>query len=211
MDLNHLRKEYNSKRLTISSMHANPFFQFNAWLQEAIKKKLIEPNAMTLSTATKEGKPSSRVVLLKEVDDEGLLFYTNYESRKGKELIENPFASLNFYWKELERQLTIEGTIQKLSTEKSTTYFHSRPRASQLSAWVSSQGNVISSHEWMEDRFSELQKEFEGKEIPLPPYWGGFRLVPTLFIFWQGQRNRLHDRFRYQKNNEEWKIDQIAP
>lgn len=211
MKFNSLRKEYRSRPLTLNALDRNPFSQFNMWLQEAIDANIVEPNAMTLSTASKEGKPSSRIVLLKGLDKQGFEFYTNYESRKGSELIDNPYAMLNFYWRELEKQVTIEGTVEKLSKEKSLAYFHTRPRSSQISAWCSPQGHVISSREWLESRFKEIEKEYENKEIPLPPFWGGFRLIPIQFIFWQGQENRLHDRFRYQLANSKWQIDQLAP
>lgn len=211
MKFNYLRKEYRNRPLMLSALDRNPFSQLKMWLQEAIDANVMEPNAMTLSTASKEGRPSSRIVLLKGLEDEGLEFYTNYQSRKGCELIDNPYASLNFYWKELEKQVSIDGTVEKLSQEKSLVYFHQRPRNSQIGAWCSPQGQVISSKGWLEQHFLDVQQQYENKEIPLPPFWGGFRLVPDLFLFWQGQENRLHDRFRYTRTTDGWHIDQLAP
>jgi pyridoxamine 5'-phosphate oxidase len=211
MSLADLRKDYSMSGLLEKDLARDPFRQFDKWFQEAEAAKLVEPNAMTLATATKDGRPSARTVLLKGVDGRGFVFYTNYESRKGRELAENPRASLAFPWIALERQVIIEGSLAKLSREESAAYFHSRPRASQLGAWVSQQSAIITGRAVLEDAMKALEKKHAGAEIPLPPAWGGYRLSPESVEFWQGRRSRLHDRLRYRREAGEWIVERLAP
>jgi len=212
-----IRKDYifNEKNelnvLNEFTISKDPLSQFTKWFETALEDDPSEANAMFLATSTKEGKPSLRTVLLKGYDAEGFLFFTNYESRKGKELMENPYASLLFFWKGLERQVRIEGSIEKVSKEISETYFHSRPFESQLAALSSDQSSVIPDRKCLEDKFNTLKEKFNGNEIPLPENWGGFRLVPDKIEFWQGRQNRLHDRILYSLRNGEWKIERLAP
>lgn len=190
----------------------NPFNQFRSWFGQAEAAVPILPNAMTLATATKDGTPSARVVLLKDFDQQGFVFYTNYESTKGLELDQNPIAALCFYWPDLGRQVRITGTTTRTSRQESEVYFHSRPIDSQLGAWASNQGEVITSREVLEARMEELLRKYEGKQIPLPPYWGGYRLAPSVFEFWQSRPSRLHDRLRYTRGNAgDWLIDRLSP
>jgi pyridoxamine 5'-phosphate oxidase len=190
----------------------NPFKQFEKWFKHAEASVPILPNAMTLATATKAGVPSSRVVLLKDFDEHGFVFYTNYQSQKGLELDENPIATLSFYWAEPARQVRITGTATRTSRSESEAYFQTRPIDSQLGAWASNQSEVIGSRELLERRMEELQKEYEGKRIPLPPYWGGYRVAPFIFEFWQNRPSRLHDRLRYKPSGGgEWVIERLAP
>lgn len=191
-----------------SDLLLNPFEQFKKWFQEAAD--LLEPSAMQLSTYN-NGAPSIRTVLLKSFDAHGFVFYTNYESRKGHELAKNPQISLLFLWKEQERQVTIEGIASKTSRDESATYFASRPRQSQLSALTSQQGKTLSSRAELERQFAVNEKKYAGKEIPLPPFWGGFRVVPHRFEFWQGQPFRLHDRFQYCYRDGLWEIERLYP
>ncbi|MFA6962799.1 MAG: pyridoxamine 5'-phosphate oxidase [Opitutaceae bacterium] len=212
MSLADLRKEYSLSGLLEKDLARDPFRQFDRWFQEAEAAKIIEPNAMTLATATKDGRPSARTVLLKGVDGRGFVFYTNYESRKGRELAENPRASLVLPWIAIERQVIIEGTITKVSREESAAYFHSRPRASQLGAWVSQQSSIITGRAVLEDTMKALDKKHAGAEVPVPPAWGGYRLVPESVEFWQGRRSRLHDRLRYRRESgSDWIIERLAP
>ncbi|MBC8040384.1 MAG: pyridoxamine 5'-phosphate oxidase [Opitutaceae bacterium] len=211
MSLADLRKDYSLSGLLEKDLARDPFRQFDKWFQEAEAAKLVEPNAMTLATATKDGRPSARTVLLKGVDGRGFVFYTNYESRKGRELAENPRASLVFPWIALERQVIVEGALTKLSREESAAYFHSRPRASQLGAWVSQQSSIITGRSVLEDAMKALEKKHAGAEIPLPPAWGGYRLSPESVEFWQGRRSRLHDRLRYRREAGEWIVERLAP
>ena len=208
---NNGKKNNQSNELNERSVDKNPFIQFGKWYEGVLSSKLNEPASMMLSTADVNGNPSARIVLLKEIDDSGFVFYTNYGSRKGKDLKENPKAALTFFWDELLRQIRIEGRIEKISKETSKKYFSSRPRESQIGAWVSAQSSVIPNREILENKFDELEEKFGNEEIPLPDFWGGYRVIPNYFEFWQGRENRLHDRICYKKENDEWKIFRIAP
>ncbi|HEY7750733.1 MAG TPA: pyridoxamine 5'-phosphate oxidase [Ignavibacteriaceae bacterium] len=210
-NISNLRKEYKLNILSEENVSKNPFKQFNNWFQDVLKSGVIEPNAMILATSNKKSNPSARTVLLKNFNEKEFLFFTNYKSRKGKELKNNPFASLLFYWPELQRQVRIEGKIKKVSREMSAEYFHSRPRDAQIAAWVSNQSSKVSDRKFLDARFEELKKKFGNDEIPLPDYWGGFRLIPDYFEFWQGRENRLHDRICYDLKNKKWKISRLAP
>jgi pyridoxamine 5'-phosphate oxidase len=203
--------ESPEKVLSERNINKNPFEQFSLWYNEALNAGFLHPDAMTLAASTKDGKPSARIVLLKSFDDDGFIFFTNYSSKKGKELIENPFASLMFYWDKLDKQVRIEGSTEMITKQESEEYFHSRPRGSQLGALASEQSRVIENRRVLEDKFDELNKKFEGKEIPMPVNWGGFKLIPDYFEFWQSQDNRLHDRICYVKENDNWKIKRLAP
>jgi pyridoxamine 5'-phosphate oxidase len=206
-----IRKTYSTGALNESDVLANPIEQFKVWLQQAIEAEMLEPTAMTLATATKDGKPSARTVLLKNVDEHGFVFYTNYDSRKANELSENPNAALLFLWDRLERQVRIEGTMSKVSREQSEAYFKSRPHGSQLGAWVSHQSETIASREVLEEKMRELQNKFTEGNVPLPEFWGGYTLKPESIEFWQGRPSRLHDRLRYLKISEGWKIERLSP
>ncbi len=210
-DISKLRRDYLLTELNETNVKKDPFDQLNVWMEETIKSNLIDPSAMILATANKNAEPSVRVVLLKGIDAEGLIFFTNYESRKGKDISENPQASLLFFWKELERQIRISGKVKEVSKKESEDYFHSRPYESQLAALASKQSSIISDRQYLEGKFEELKKEFNGKEIPLPSFWGGFKLIPESFEFWQGRENRLHDRISYMKGKRDWKIVRLAP
>ena len=190
----------------------NPFKQFEKWFKQAEAVVPILPNAMTLATATKQGVPSARVVLLKDFDEQGFVFYTNYQSQKGRELDDNPIAALSFYWPQPARQVRITGTVTRTSRSESEAYFQTRPIDSQLGAWASNQSEVISGRDVLERRMEELTKEYEAKRVGLPPYWGGYRVVPYMFEFWQNRASRLHDRLRYGLGSEgEWVIERLAP
>lgn len=212
MTLADLRKDYSLAGLTEKELARDPFRQFEKWFQEAEAAKLAEPNAMILATATRDGRPSSRTVLLKGLDGRGFVFYSNYESRKGRELEGNPSASLLFPWIALERQVIVEGKVTKVAREECEAYFHSRPRLSQLSAWVSQQSSIISGREVLEENLRALEKKYAGQEVPLPPHWGGWRLSPETVEFWQGRRSRLHDRLRYRREKDgAWLVERLAP
>ncbi len=209
--LQNLRQDYKAAQLNESDIVDSPFVQFEKWFNDAIKAEIFEPNVMTLATADRSGKPNARIVLLKGFDDQGFSFYTNYLSQKGKELKKNPQACLVFFWAELERQVRIEGKIEKLDKETSEAYFQSRPIGSQISAIASPQSQVVQSRSVLEQKVEELTKQFEGKLIPKPAHWGGYILKPTAVEFWQGRSSRLHDRIRYVLVNGSWKIDRLAP
>jgi pyridoxamine 5'-phosphate oxidase len=212
MPLADLRKDYSLAGLVEKDLARDPFRQFSKWFEEAEAAKVPEPNAMTLATADREGRPSARTVLLKGLDGRGFVFYTNFESRKGRELEANPRASLLFLWLGLERQVTVEGTVAKISREESDAYFHSRPQLSQLAAWASSQSSILSGRAALEQSFKAVEKKFEGREVPLPPHWGGYRVSPETVEFWQGRRSRLHDRLRYRRGKDgDWSVERLAP
>jgi pyridoxamine 5'-phosphate oxidase len=212
MDLTALREEYTRNGLTKKDLALDPFEQFETWFQQASEAELSEPNAMSLATVSGKGEPSIRTVLLKYFDKKGFVFFTNYESRKAQQIEENPHVALLFLWLPLERQVKIQGTASKISTAESLNYFTSRPRGSQLGAWCSAQSSVISSRKLLEMKFEELKYKFQHGEIPLPSFWGGYRVTPKQFEFWQGRPNRLHDRFSYTLTNEAtWDIHRLAP
>jgi pyridoxamine 5'-phosphate oxidase len=206
-----LRREYRIGELVESQIAADAIEQFSRWFAEAQRPDILEPNAMTLATADAAGKPAGRIVLLKGFDERGFVFFTNYTSRKGFELADNPRASLIFFWQPLERQVRIDGNVEKVSREESVAYFRSRPVASQIGAWVSHQSGVIASRDELERREAELKKKFAGGEVPTPDFWGGYRVVPHEIEFWQGRRSRLHDRILYTRNGSGWKIQRLAP
>lgn len=194
-----------------SNVDRNPFKQFTIWYEVILNSSEIkEPSAMVLASSSKEGIPSVRTVLLKGYDENGFLFFTNYESRKGKNLIENPYAELLFYWMDLQRQVRISGRVEKTSKEESKIYFRTRLLKSRIGAWASKQSGEIPNREYLENQFSEFEKKF-GEDIPLPPNWGGFRLIPERFEFWQGRESRLHDRICYKKEGDNWEIVRLAP
>ncbi len=211
MILADLRKDYALAGLAEKDLARDPFRQFEKWFSEAEAAKVAEPNAMILATATRDGRPSTRTVLLKSVDGRGFVFYSNYESRKGRELDANPRASLLFPWISLERQVIVEGTVAKVAREESEAYFHARPRASQLGAWVSAQSTIISDRRVLDDSLKALEQKYAGQEVPLPPHWGGWRLAPENVEFWQGRRNSLHDRLRYRREKDGWIVERLAP
>lgn len=209
-EIQNLRRQYSKSTLSASSVSKDPFKQFEKWFHDVLKSGFLEPNAMTLATATKTGKPSARIVLLKGIHDNGFVFYTNYKSKKGKDIEENPYGSLLFYWDKLERQIRIEGTIEKVSQKESEEYFNTRPYKSRLGAWASKQSSVIESRSAIVKEFLKYMMKFKN-HVPLPDVWGGYRLIPDSFEFWQGRPNRLHDRVRYSKNKSSWKIERLAP
>jgi pyridoxamine 5'-phosphate oxidase len=211
MSLADLRKDYSLTGLVEKDLARDPFRQFEKWFQEAEAAKLHEPNAMILATATRDGRPSARTVLLKGLDGRGFVFYTNYESRKGRELEANARASMVFPWIGLERQVVIEGTVTKVAREESEAYFHSRPHPSQLSAWASQQSAIVSGRAVLEDSLKAVEKKHAGHEVPLPPHWGGYRLAPETVEFWQGRRSRLHDRLRYRREKDGWITERLSP
>ena len=212
MTLADLRKEYSLAGLAEKDLAKDPFRQFEKWFQEAEAAKIHEPNAAVLSTATKDGRPSSRMVLLKGIDGRGFVFYTNYNSRKGIEIESNPRVSFMFPWVALERQVIVEGPVTRTTREESEAYFHVRPRASQLAAWASSQSSIISGRGALEESMKATEGKFAGAEAPLPPHWGGFRLSPETVEFWQGRRSRLHDRLRYRRGADGlWTVERLAP
>jgi pyridoxamine 5'-phosphate oxidase len=209
-DLAQLRRDYELKTLDESHVDRDPMKQFGVWMVEAIHAQVPEPTAMTLATADKEGRPSGRVVLLKGVDARGFVFFTNYSSRKGRELADNPQAALTFLWKELERQVRIEGRVEKVSAEESATYYATRPLGARIGAWASPQSEVIENRAWLEGRWDALSREY-GESPSLPPHWGGYRVTPEYLEFWQGRRSRLHDRITYTRAGSAWKLARLAP
>ncbi|WP_259070637.1 pyridoxamine 5'-phosphate oxidase [Mucilaginibacter sp. X4EP1] len=211
-ELKNLREEYNAAALTEASTKSDPIKQFEKWFNEAQEAQVPELNAMTLATATPDGRPSARIVLLKGYHEGGFVFFTNYLSRKGKEINKNPNGALTFFWPSVERQIRIEGTLEKVTREESEKYFHSRPHNSQIGAVVSPQSQEIDNREIIEQKWNELATEYEGKEVPKPSFWGGYILKPRLIEFWQGRPSRLHDRILYKKiDNKNWKKVRLAP
>lgn len=209
-----LRQEYAQAELTAEHVADDPIEQFQTWFDEALEAELTDPNAMTLATAAPDGSPSARIVLLKGVDERGFRFFTNYESRKGAELAQNPHAALVFWWGPLERQVRIEGTVERLSEAESNEYFRRRPRGSQLGAWASSQSRVVEGREVLKKNLEEIRAEYdEADSIPRPPHWGGYVVRPTQIEFWQGRPNRLHDRLRYRRDDVDdgWTLERLAP
>jgi len=206
-----LRKEYSSAGLDESDAHPDPIAQFRRWFDEALAAGLHEPNAMTVATATPDGRPSARVVLLKGFDERGFVFYTNYEGRKGGELQTNPYCAIVFYWGELERQVRVEGRASRVPEEESDEYFGSRPRGSRLGAWASEQSRPVESRGALEERLRDLEAEYEGREVPRPPFWGGYRVEPEVIEFWQGRENRLHDRLVYRRSGGSWRRERLQP
>ncbi len=206
-----LRLNYSLKELNESAVNPDAIAQFQAWFAEALAAQLPEPNAMTLATATADGTPSARIVLLKGCDCQGFTFFTNYESRKGQELAANPQAVLVFLWQALERQVRIEGRVEKVTPEETEAYFHARPIASQIGAWASHQSQVIPSRDVLQQRYQDLEARYAGQVIPRPEHWGGYRVIPHHIEFWQGRPSRLHDRLRYRLDNDQWVIERLSP
>lgn len=207
-----IRRDYSLKTLNEGEVADSPFLQFADWWQQAIESEIDEVNAMTLATASLEAVPSARIVLLKGYDENGFVFYTNYESAKGRELAENPKASLLFFWKELERQIRITGIVEKVSAAESDEYFLSRPTGSQIGAWASPQSHVIENRSWLEKQVKMLEEKFSTEAVTRPAHWGGYRVKPVIIEFWQGRSSRLHDRLQYSlQENGSWKIERLAP
>lgn len=211
MNIGSIRKEYRLQSLLESGVHSDPIQQFGVWWQQAIESEIDEVNAMTLATVNAEGNPSARIVLLKDYSDDGFVFFTNYESRKGKDLQANARAALVFFWKELERQVRIEGTVSRISAAANDAYFHSRPEQSQLGAWASKQSSMIQSREELEARYKSYEQQFAGAEIQRPDYWGGYAVKPELIEFWQGREGRLHDRLQYTLREGGWVMERLSP
>ena len=210
-NLHNLRQEYRSAQLTEKDVDLDPMVQFGKWFKDALDALLYEPNVMTLATADRFGKPTARIVLLKGYDENGFVFYTNYESKKGQDIVENPQAALVFFWPELERQVRIEGVVSKVDAQTSADYFHSRPAGSQIGAMASPQSKVLQSRESLEEQVAELTRAYEGKEIPHPLHWGGYLVEPAHLEFWQGRPSRLHDRIVYDLVDGSWIINRLAP
>ncbi|SFB08288.1 pyridoxamine 5'-phosphate oxidase [Algoriphagus aquimarinus] len=210
MDISAIRKDYTIKSLDISDVNLDPIAQFKSWFDEAINAEVLEVNAMTVSTIGLDGIPNARILLLKGIDS-GFVFFTNYQSEKGKELEKHNSASLTFFWPELERQVRVRGFVEKVSEKESDTYFFSRPIGSQIGAWVSPQSQIITSRDDLSSKQVDVEKEFEAKQMARPPHWGGYRLMASTIEFWQGRPSRLHDRIKYKLHEGEWVIDRLAP
>ena len=210
-DISRIRRDYSLKDLSEASVHHDPLVQFTRWLDEALDAQVNEPTAMTLATAGTNGQPSARLVLLKDVTEKGLKFFTNFESKKGRQLNENPRAAIVFFWPELERQVRFEGITEKLPSWESDEYFYSRPAGSKAGARASRQSSKIASREVLENEMLKITSRFKNKNIPRPPYWGGYRLIPGVVEFWQGRPDRLHDRIEYETRDDKWTISRLAP
>jgi len=212
LSLANLRRDYALAGLRRADLERDPIAQFQKWFQQAQAANLPEPNAMTLATSDRQGHPSVRTVLLKEVGERGFVFFTNYESRKGRELEWNPNAALHFFWPQLERQVSVAGSVSRVPVEESVAYFKTRPKASRLAAWVSNQSEPIPDRAILEKRMAALMAKYPGEEVPLPPNWGGFCIAPHRMEFWQGRPSRLHDRFEYIKLlDSTWQVERLAP
>lgn len=211
LKLHQIRQEYRLHALDICDLDQNPLLQFKRWFQEALNAQIPEANAMALATANDSGRPSCRMILLKAVDDRGLIFFTNIQSHKGKDLASNPYACATFYWHELERQIIVDGPVEPLAKLESESYFATRPRGSQIGAWASHQDQVLESRAELETAYHHYEQEFAETLVPMPNYWGGYRLKPERMEFWQGRPNRLHDRFQYVLSDQAWKIHRLAP
>jgi pyridoxamine 5'-phosphate oxidase len=210
-DLSDLRREYSFLPLRREDLDADPMRQFQLWFEQALKAESMDPNAMTLATASADGQPSARTVLLKYYDENGFVFYTNHGSRKAKEIAENAKAALLFYWHEVHRQVKVTGAVEQISMADSLRYFRRRPRDSQIGAWVSHQSSMISARSVLEKAFHQMKAKFAGGEVPFPDFWGGYRVIPNAIEFWQGREGRLHDRFCYRREGGSWAVDRLAP
>lgn len=210
--LNSIRRDFAKKELDRSAISEDPFQQFATWLEEAVQSQILDPQSMVLCTADADGKPSSRVVYMRGLEPDGLLFYTNYNSKKGQDMAANDAVSLLFFWPEVERQIRMEGRVQQISTEASDAYFNARPRESKIGAWASQQSESIDSREALQAAYADYEKQFEGKEVQRPPHWGGYKVVIDFFEFWQGRPSRLHDRLSYEKmESGGWTIQRLNP
>lgn len=210
-DIESIRREYDRAELLEANVASDPMNQFSEWFSQALDTEFMDANAMTLSTVGKDGKPSSRIVLLKGVEKDGFRFFTNYGSQKGQELEENPYAALCFFWPVLERQVRVEGKVIKLSREESQAYFQQRPRQSKLGAWASYQSQVVESRQELEENFARMQDRFDNQEVPTPEFWGGYLLEPSSVEFWQGRQGRLHDRLKYSRIDDKWNVQRLSP
>ncbi|HRK54175.1 MAG TPA: pyridoxamine 5'-phosphate oxidase [Cyclobacteriaceae bacterium] len=210
--ISEIRTDYSKATLDINSVDKNPIIQFQKWFEQAIASQALEPNAMNLATLSEKGRPTSRIVLLKGIENEQFIFYTNYQSQKGRELELNPACALNFFWPELERQVRIEGVVSRVSADASDSYFQSRPRSSQVGAWASPQSTLIKERSILEERVVQIEKKYKDlKVLPRPKQWGGYGVTPFEIEFWQGRPNRLHDRIVYTLVDGKWKINRLAP
>jgi pyridoxamine 5'-phosphate oxidase len=211
MSLAELRREYAMASLDVADVDPDPVMQFRRWFADASSAQLLEPNAMTLATSTPDGRPSARIVLLKEVDSAGFVFFTDYRSRKASDLERNGYAALVFLWKEIERQVRLEGTVARTDAATSMAYFQTRPLGARIGAWSSWQSAVIPGRDWLDAEVAKAAARFPGDEVPLPPHWGGYRLTPDVVEFWQGRPNRLHDRIQYRRDGDRWVIERLSP